>query len=65
MQQSFDEWINHVGIATLARQLRVTKQTVYNWKWGRDPKVCHLRKIRKMSRGVITYEMIVDRKVTR
>lgn len=59
---TFEKWIDLYGINTLASRLGVTVQTVYYWKLGHcDPRACYMRRIRKLSRGAITYEQMIDR----
>lgn len=59
---TFEDWIDHVGVDVLAGILKVTRHTVLHWKAGRcDPRVDHMRRIKKMTRGVIGYEQMIDR----
>lgn len=61
---SFTEWIDSVGIEVLAAHLKVHPMTVRYWRAGRcDPKVDHMRRIKKLSRGLVGYEQIIDRHV--
>ncbi len=59
---SFEEWIDETGIDVLAKNLKVSVQTVWNWKAGRsDPRAKYLRRIKRDTQGDITYEMMLDR----
>lgn len=59
---SFEDWIDHVGVDELAAILDVTRATVLHWKAGRcDPRVDHMRRIKRMTRGTIGYEQMIDR----
>ncbi len=58
---TFSEWIGRVGIQTLTSQMSVTETTVQNWKAGRCyPRVHQMRQIKRLSRGIITYDKIID-----
>jgi hypothetical protein len=59
---SFEDWIDHIGVDELALILDVTRATVLHWRAGRcDPRVDHMRRIKKMTRGVMGYEQMIDR----
>jgi len=59
---SFRAWIDAQGVETLARKFEVTKATIWNWRKGHCwPLVHQMRRIRKLSGGAVTYEMIIDR----
>lgn len=61
-QLSFRAWIDAQGVENLARKLRVTKVTIWNWRKGHCwPLVPQMKRIRKLSRGAISYEAIIDR----
>lgn len=58
---SFSAWIDQVGKLLVARQLGVTVETVKNWHRGKCfPRVWQMKKIRKISHGLVGYEQIID-----
>ena len=60
---SLQEWLEHVGMANAAHQLAVPYRTVVGWKYrGSIPKAKTLRKIVKVSKGLCTYESILNGK---
>lgn len=61
----FEEWIDEVGQEKLASILNVTKTTIGNWRAGRcDPRFTHMRAIKKLAKGRLGYDDIVDRAFT-
>lgn len=59
----FNTWIDEVGSEWLARKLKIHPQAIRNWKSLRsDPKVDHMRRIRRLSKGRITYIIMIDRR---
>lgn len=61
---TFAEWVDSIGIEVLALKLKISTQSVKNWRRGiSDPKVDHMREMRRLSRGAITYDVIIDRPV--
>ncbi len=59
----FRDWIDQTGTGKLARIFKVSEATIFHWKAGRcDPRVDHMVKIRKLSRGSVSYIDIIDRK---
>lgn len=58
----FRDWIEAKGVAAVAERLRVSTKTVTNWRDGIcDPRVDQMRQIRRWSKGLVTYEAIIDR----
>lgn len=61
-KQSFEDWIDEVGPDELAKQLKVNPKTVSNWLFGyTDPRVDQMRRIKKMTKGRIGYDQMIDR----
>lgn len=59
---TFDAWMTRLGTQKVASLIGVNLVTVRYWRWRKTyPKVVHMRKIRKLTKGLITYEMIIDR----
>jgi hypothetical protein len=59
---SFEEWIDRQGIQWVMKKLNVTRFTVMGWKAHRnDPRVDTMRTIKRMTRGEIGYEQMIDR----
>lgn len=59
---TFEAWIEQVGVIALAKRLKVNKVTVFHWLKGRSyPRVDQMRRIKKISEGLIGYEEIIDR----
>lgn len=59
---TFEEWIEREGVRPLARRLGVDRFTVLNWKAKRcDPRVAVMRKIKRLTKGEIGYEQMIDR----
>lgn len=59
---TFEEWIERKGVHWVAKQLGVTRFTVLGWKARRaDPRVDAMRRIKRMTRGEIGYEQMIDR----
>lgn len=51
-----------MGAPSLTRKLKVSRMTVYNWKNGKSyPEVTQMKRIKKLAKGVVTYEMMIDR----
>lgn len=62
---SFEEWIDRQGIGWIMKRLGVTRFTVMGWKAHRsDPRVDTMRAIKRMTRGEIGYEQMIDRNAT-
>lgn len=60
---SFDAWIDKVGVIWLARYLKVHPGAVRHWRTKLcDPRVDHMRRIKKLTRGRISYDMMIDRR---
>lgn len=58
----FEDWIEDIGPQKLAKKLHLDPMTINHWRAGRsDPRVVHMRKIKKISRGLISYEQMIDR----
>lgn len=61
---SFEDWIDSVGTHWLSKKLKVHIRTVEHWRSGFcDPRVDHMRVIRRLSHRKISYEQIIDRPV--
>lgn len=59
---TFDEWVEEVGVEAIASQLGVSLATVRHWKYGiADPRVDQMRRIKKLTKGLIGYDQIIDR----
>lgn len=59
---SFIEWVDATGVEKIAEKLRVSTNTVRNWRQGVcDPRVEQMRQIRRWTKGAVTYESIIDR----
>lgn len=59
---TFEQWIDDLGIEEVAGLLKVHICTVYHWRAGRaDPRVHHMRYIKKITKGKIGYEQMIDR----
>lgn len=59
---TFVQWIDRMGMNTLAKKLGVDRVTIRNWRTGRgDPRVDHMRRIKRISGGEIGYDQIIDR----
>lgn len=59
---TFEEWIDRKGPKALAKKLGVTHHTVLHWRSGRcDPRVHVMRKIKRLTRGEIGYDQMIDR----
>lgn len=60
---SFEDWIDEIGVAALAKKLKISVRSVLYWRTGdADPRVEHMRKIRELTDGAIGYDEILDRK---
>lgn len=61
---SFEKWIDEIGVDTLAARLRVLPCTVQLWRRSKcDPRVDQMRRIKRMTRGRIDYDAIIDRPI--
>jgi len=50
-----------MGNDWLSKKLRVPRQTVSQWRHGKCyPKVSQMKKIKKVTKGLITYDIIID-----
>jgi len=62
-QFSFFDWIDEVTPKRIAKLFKVNPQTVRQWRKGISyPSVIHMKRIKKITRGEISYEKIIDRK---
>lgn len=62
---SFNKWIDEQGIGHLARTLDVSKPAVHHWKMGSAaPRPHHMKHILKLSKGVITYDAMINHYLT-
>lgn len=44
----------------LAKELGIDRSTISHWRNGTHPKIEHMKKIRELSKGSITYDHIID-----
>lgn len=59
---TFEEWIDLKGVHWVAEQLGVTRFTVLGWRARRaDPRVDAMRRIKRLTRGLIGYEQMIER----
>ena len=56
----FISWVNEFGAVKLARALDIDGSTISHWRNGKCPKVEHIRRITKLSKGKLTYADIID-----
>ena len=62
----FGDWINATGLLEVSRLLKVHPDTVKTWRAGTFcPRVDQMRRIRKLTNGQITYETMIDRRLTK
>lgn len=60
---TFKRWIESFGEKRLALYLKVHPKAIQYWKTGHcDPRVDHMRRIKRLTHGLITYEMMIDRR---
>lgn len=60
-KSAFKQWIKDFGAERLAKRLQISRPAVRHWETGRGlPAPCHMRTIRKLSKGQITYDLIID-----
>lgn len=59
---SFYSFIDEYGKEALAKKLRITKFTVTGWRRGKNhPRIEVMRQIKRLTKGLVTYEMIIDK----
>lgn len=56
----FLDWVDMIGGPKLAKLLDIDPSTISHWRRGKCPKVDHMRRIRELSEGAITYDHIID-----
>lgn len=62
----FNDWVAQEGIEKVAARLNVKRTTVVNWQSGIcDPRVCQMRVIKRITKGAVGYDNIIDRKTFR
>ena len=62
---SFDRWVDSLGRNEVARLLGLRPLTVWHWRAHKNyPKVEHMQKIKRLTKGRVTYDMIIDRKLS-
>lgn len=62
-KNAFNAWVEERGVEVVADQLRVGRTAVINWLYGRaHPRVIQMRNIKRITKGVIGYDEIIDRK---
>lgn len=55
------DWIDHQGIDQVAKKLKATRATVRHWRRGYClPKSDQMLKIKKLSRGRLTIDSMVE-----
>lgn len=60
---NFEAWVLDFGVKRLAKKLDTHHKTIHTWlRKAADPRINQIRKIRKLSKGKISYEMIIDRR---
>jgi len=58
---SLKNWIDQEGVHKIAHILKVEESTVRHWRRGHClPRTEQMRTIRKLSKGLVTYETIID-----
>jgi hypothetical protein len=58
---SLSEWINEKGVETVAGLLGVDPSTVRHWRRGHCyPRVDQMREIKRLSKGLVGYDEIID-----
>jgi DNA-binding transcriptional regulator YdaS (Cro superfamily) len=61
---SFYAWIDENGLHGVAKLLKCHYNTVYYWRTGRwHPRPEQMREIKRLTKGKITYEDILDRQM--
>lgn len=59
---TFEEWIDREGVDQIAKRLGINRFSVLHWRAKRcDPRVDHMRRIKRLTRGEISYEQMIDR----
>lgn len=59
---TFEEWIEKKGVNKIAKHLGIHRATVLHWKAKRgNPKVEHLKKLKRLARGEIDYQQMIER----
>lgn len=57
----FITWIDDIGIEVLAQKLGIDASAVSHWRRGHCwPQVKHIKRIRELSKGTLTYEDIIE-----
>jgi transcriptional regulator with XRE-family HTH domain len=58
----FEHWVNEYGKEELAKELGIDRSTLDHWIARRhEPRTPQIQRLKKMSRGKLTYEDIIDR----
>ena len=58
---SLKDWIKSKGVRHVADLLNVNPNTVRYWAWGMTyPKTEQMREIKRITKGVVGYEQIID-----
>ncbi len=58
---TFNDWINDKGTIYIAGLLNVNPSTVRHWRRGHCyPGVEQMRAIKKITKGAVTYDIIID-----
>ena len=56
----FTAWVKTYGVRKLAKELDIHASTIRKWRQGHCPKPVHMKRIRQLSKGRITYSHIID-----
>jgi hypothetical protein len=61
--KTFTAWLQSYHAPTLSKLLGLDSATVYLWiaDKERTPRPAVMRRIKELSKGVVTYEMMIDR----
>lgn len=60
-KMSLQDWIDKTGASQVAKLLKINRTTVYYWRAGHTyPRVDQMRQIKKVTKGVVGYEQIID-----
>ncbi len=54
------KFISTVGVPTISKKLKISKQSVYKWRDGQTPSVENAKKLVKLSGGHLTLDSILN-----
>jgi hypothetical protein len=58
----FEQWVNEYGKEELTTELGIDRSTLDHWIARRhEPRIPHIQRLKKLSRGKLTYDDIIDR----